>query len=601
MVLDEAHVYRGIFGSHVAAVMRRLQRLCQVYGSRPQFICCSATIANPRNHAERLLGRQPVVVDSDGAPQAGRTFVFWNPPFIEQARSVRRRANSAASDLLALLVRQGVRNITFTRARVTAELILRYTRYALEKSDPGLSEQIAAYRAGYRPEDRRAIEAALFRGDLLGVVATNALELGIDVGSLEATVLVGYPGTIASTWQQAGRAGRGKRHALSVLIGLDNPLDQYLMRHPEVILERGHEHALVDPSNVYVLEKQLPCAAYERPLASADEALFGPGFVEAMVRLEESGVLAYRGERWYLRGDFYPAGRANIRSLSSHNYALLEEGGNGQPLEEVEEATAFSRIHPGAIYLHQGESYLITDLDIAGRVARCRRVTVPYYTLPRELADVHIVRSWREQQFPRCQAYWGQVRVWQQVIGYRQRAHFTEEVLAEVDLDLPSQSFITHALWFDVPEELRQEIRRRGGDPMGALHAVEHAAIGVLPLFAMCDRNDIGGVSTMAHADTGLPQVFIYDAAPGGTGISEKGFGLLVELWRAAEDTIRHCPCEAGCPSCIHSPKCGNNNEPLDKRGALVILDGLLKQGAARPAGQQARSRDVSDLRSPTL
>ena len=572
VVLDEAHVYRGIFGSHVAAVIRRLRRLCAAYGSQPQFICCSATIANPAEHVERLIGRPPVVVEADGAPQGARILAFWNPPFIDAARSARRSANIEASELFSLLVQSGIRNLTFTRARVTAELILRYARRLLERDTPELAGQVAAYRAGYRPEERRAIERALFSGQLLGVTATNALELGIDVGSLEATVLVGYPGTVASTWQQAGRAGRGRRSALSVLIGLDNPLDQYFMRHPDALLGRPHEHALVDPSNVYVLERQLPCAAYERPLTSADEELFGPGFVEAMIRLEKAGRLAYRGERWYVQGSRYPAQDTSIRSLSSHNYVLLDESREYQLLEEVEEATAFSRIYPGAIYLHQGESYLVTHLDIDHRIAHCRPVTVPYYTTPRELEDVHIIRSWRQRELRDCIAFWGQVRITQQVIGYRQRQQFSEEVLAEVDLDLPPQDYTTHALWFDLPEAASREVRRQGGDFAGALHALEHAAIGVLPLFAMCDRNDIGGVSTPAHPDTGLPQVFIYDAAPGGTGITEKGFALLTELWQATLDAIQECPCEAGCPSCVQSPKCGNNNEPLDKPGAITLL-----------------------------
>ena len=580
VVFDEAHVYRGIFGSHVAAVVRRLKRLCRAYGTHPQFICCSATVANPGEHIERLIGRQPVVIDVDGAPQAARTFAFWSPPFIDRACSARRSANIEASELFAELLQKGVRNITFSRSRVMAELILKYTRQLLARSQPGLGARIAAYRAGYRPEERRAIEAALFSGQLLGVAATNALELGIDVGSLEATVLVGYPGSIASTWQQAGRAGRGKRQALSVLIGLDNPLDQYLLRHPQALLEGRHEHALLDPSNVYVLEKQLPCAAYERPLTSADEALFGPGFVEAMIRLEKAGTLVYRQDRWYVRGSNYPAQQTSIRSLSNHSYALLDESRGGELLEEVEESVAFSRIYPGAIYLHQGESYLVTELDLERRVARCRPVEVPYYTVPRELDDVHIVCSWRARPLGGCQTFFGRVRVEQQVIGYRRRQQFSEEVLAEVDLALPPQSYTTHALWFDLPATVVREVARQRGDLAGALHAVEHAAIGLLPLFAMCDRNDVGGMSTAAHSDTGLPQVFIYDAAPGGTGIAEKGFALLPQLWQATLDAIKQCPCADGCPSCIQSPKCGNNNQPLDKQGAVVVLQGLLREAS---------------------
>ena len=576
VVLDEAHVYRGVFGSQVACVIRRLRRICRFYGSNPQFICCSATIANPAEHVERLTGLPAVVVDDDGSPSGAKEFVLWNPPFLDRARTGRRSANSEATAIFVEMVRAGLRNITFTKARKVAELILLYAREVLERENPELVPLIKSYRAGYLPEERRQIERELFSGQLLGVTATSALELGVDVGSLDATVLVGYPGTIASTWQQAGRAGRGVRESLTILIGLDNPLDQYFMRHPEELFGRSHEHALIDPDNVYILEKHLPCAAHELPLESADEELFGPGFAEAMANLEKQGILKNRGGRWYYAGFGYPAQEVNLRSISGSRFALLDESQGGRLLEEIEASSALFRVHPGAIYLHQGESYLVTHLDLDAGVAYLRPVDVDYYTQPREINDVEIIRSTRHKELPTTIAYLGQVRVTRQVIGYARKQQFSETTLSVEYLDLPPQSFETVALWFDIPPDIQREVARRGLDFHGGLHAVEHASIGILPLYAMCDRLDIGGLSTPCHPDTGKPQVFIYDAFPGGVGIAEKGFELIEELWKATLSAIEECPCEDGCPSCIQSPKCGNNNEPLDKKAAVVILRGLL-------------------------
>jgi DEAD/DEAH box helicase domain-containing protein len=585
VVIDEAHVYRGVFGSHVACVIRRLRRLCQHYGSSPQFICCSATIANPGEHVERLTGVPVIVVDDDGSPTGSKDFVLWNPPFVDLARTARRSANSEATNIFVEMVKQGIRNITFTRARRVAELILLYARQALAREAPQLASLVKSYRAGYLPQERRQIEQELFNGQLLGVTATNALELGVDVGSLDATILVGYPGTIASTWQQVGRAGRGVRQSLAVLIGFDGPLDQFFMRHPQELFGRSHEHALINPDNVYILEKHLPCAAHELPLSNQrspssldDEALFGPGFVEAMIGLEHKCVLEYRNERWYYVGFGYPAEEVNIRSISGGSVRLLNEAQGYRALEEIELTTAFSRVHPGAIYLHQGESYLVTDLDWEMGLAYLRPVEVNYYTLPREINDVSIIRSLRHQQLPATTAYLGQVRVTQQVIGYKRVQQFSETTLSVEYLDLPAQSFETVALWFDVFPGIAQRVVRHRLDFHGGLHAVEHASIGILPLFAMCDRLDIGGLSTPNHPDTAQAQIFIYDAFPGGVGIAEKGFELLTQLWKATLETISECPCESGCPSCIQSPKCGNNNELLDKEAAILILHGLLER-----------------------
>jgi DEAD/DEAH box helicase domain-containing protein len=584
VVLDEAHVYRGVFGSHVAVVMRRLHRLCELYDSSPRFICCSATIANPGEHMERLTGARAAVFTDDGSPQGTKVFALWNPPFVDRRRTGRRSANAEAATLFAELARHGLRNITFTKARVVAELVLRYARDALTKTDPQLKSQVASYRAGYLAADRRQIERDLFSGRLIGVTATSALELGVDVGGLDATISVGFPGTIASLWQQAGRAGRGRKPSLAVLIGLDDPLDQYFMQHPGELFGRPHEHALINPNNAYILEQHLPCAAHEYPLSSADEARFGPGFVEAMIQLEKRGVLTYRPEqdRWYYTGRDYPAQDVSIRSIGGKSVVLLDETANMRQLEEIDSATAPARAHPGAIYLHQGESYLVTGLDLDKSHALLRPARADYYTQPREISDVRISRSIRHRVMHSTLAYWGVVRVTRQVIGFRRVRQYSEAILGDEPLDMPALTFETRALWWDVPPEWGRRISRRGWNFMGGLHALEHATIGLLPLFAMCDRWDIGGLSTAAHPDTGQPQVFVYDGYPGGVGITEQGFALIEELWRATLERIKSCACDKGCPSCIQSPKCGNNNHPLDKRAAIWILESLLPKRKLR-------------------
>lgn len=575
VVVDEAHVYRGIFGSHVAGVLRRLRRICHFYGSEPVFIAASATMANPGQHVATLIGLPIAVIDRDGAPTGSRDFVLWNPPLLSEATGERRSATGESAFLFTELVQADVRTIAFARARVVAELMLRMARENLAATDPRRAGRIRAYRAGYLPEERRKIERGLFEGELLGVTATNALELGIDVGDLDATVLNGYPGTVASTWQQAGRSGRGSGQALSFLVGGDNPLDQYFMRHPQDLFGRPHEQARCDPANPYVLADQLRCAAYETPLSPEDEAFFGPDLHDSAWELAENRELAARGQRWFYTGAArYPASTVNIRASSPEHLDLLDE--QGQVLETVETVNAPYRVHPGAIYLHQGESYRVTYLDVAGGFARMRRVEVNYYTRPLDVTDVGVVRSFRHQQIGPTTAYLGYLRVTQQVIAYRRISHYNDKVLGEKLLDLPPHTFATVGLWFDVPEKICRRVVRAGLDVAGGLHALEHAAIGLLPLYTMCDRMDIGGMSTPRHPDTGLAEVFVYDAVPGGVGIAEHGFDVLPDLWQTTLDTVRACPCEEGCPSCVISPHCGSGNEPLDKAAAVLILQNLL-------------------------
>ena len=575
VVVDEAHLYRGVFGSHVANVLRRLRRVCRTYGSFPQFVLCSATISNPGELAQNLTGLPFTVITEGGAPRGAKRFVFWNPPIVDEAKSKRKSSNSEASALFSELVSQNIRTITFVRTRRVAELIYIYTRNQLEAKAPKMAGRIRPYRASYLPEDRRRIERALFNGELMGVSTTNALELGIDVGSLDATVITGYPGSISSTWQQAGRSGRRKEQSLSILVGKDNPLDQYLMNHPEAFFGRPVENALISTENRHIMDPQLLCAAYESPLTPEDETIFGPSMFSRLEVLENRGLLNRVNDSWYITTALtYPAGMVNIRSTSPHSYLVVDQD-TGAILESVEEASAFFQLHPGAVYLHRGEPYLVETLDLQSRTAYVRQSDATYYTQERDFTDIRVRSIRQSRTLGGVEIFVGEVEVTTQVLGFKKKKPYTEEVIGEEILDLPDQRFETVALWFDIPKWLLDRVQRSRQDLAGGLHAAEHAAIGVLPLFALCDRNDIGGVSTPLHPDTGKPQVFIYDGHPGGIGISELGFRVIEDLWATTLRAVAECPCIIGCPSCIQSPKCGNNNHPLDKQVAVDILGAL--------------------------
>jgi DEAD/DEAH box helicase domain-containing protein len=412
---------------------------------------------------------------------------------------------------------------------------------------------------------------------LLGVVATTSLELAIDIGDLDSTVLVGYPGSISSTWQQAGRSGRNSNRSLSFLVGLNNPLDQYFMNNPDIFFGTSFESALINLENFNILKPHLLCAAWELPLIDADGGFFGDAFSEAVAELESEGKLRRVGNRWYLSPSIaHPANSINIRSSSETHYSVIDASSGYELLETVESSTAFFQLHPGAIYLHQGESYLVKELDIERHIAVVTPSHEPYYTQVKDLTDISILKTEREKRISGISVFLGKVDVTTTVVGFKRKTQFTEEVIGEEALDLPTQRFITQALWFDLPEKAVAQIAETGLDFAGGLHAAEHAAIALLPLFALCDRNDIGGVSTSFHPDTGKAQIFIYDAYPGGVGIVEKGFEVVNELWAATSRAIEACPCQDGCPSCVQSPKCGNNNEPLDKKAGVILLRGLL-------------------------
>ena len=579
VVVDEAHMYRGVFGSHVALVLRRLRRLCELYGAKPQFILCSATIANPGEHAEKLVGLPFSVVNNDGSPHGGKDFVFWNPPLIDEKKETRRSANSEATFVFTELVEKEIRTLTFTRTRRLTELIYNFSRQRLAQIDHKLVDKIKPYRAGYLAADRRQTEKELFTGKLTGVVATSALEVGIDIGDLEATVLTGYPGSISSTWQQAGRSGRARQKSLSFLIAMDNPLDQYFMRHPEDFFQANFENALINPENHYILQAHLACASWEMPLGPRDQIYFGAAMLNEVADMEKQTLLRERSGKWYYPpGIAYPAQNINIRSTSGKNYTIVNTA-DDTLLETIESAMAFYQVHPGAIFLHQGDTYLVSELNLEKRVAYVEPAEVNYYTRTTELSDLKILKEHGRQTCGPVTVCVGEVEVNSSVIGYRKKAQLTEEIVGEESLTLPPQIFNTVSLWFDLPPVGISRVARAGLDFHGGIHALEHAAISILPLFALCDRNDIGGVSTPFHADTGKAQIFIYDAHPGGIGIAEKGYELIKNLWQKTYLAIAECPCTEGCPSCIQSPKCGNNNEPLDKKAAIILLEELLGLG----------------------
>ncbi len=569
VVVDEAHTYRGVFGSHVANVLRRLRRVAAAYGAEPRFLLASATIANPVELAEGLVGAPFELVDDDGAPRAGREIAMWNPPLLDKATGVRRSALSEAAELLAELVTHGVRTICFLKSRRGIELIQRFAREDLQRrGKPELAERIAPYRGGYTPQQRRDIEARLSSGELLAVVATDALELGIDVGELDAAICVTFPGTVASLRQMWGRAGR-RRRGLAVYVAGQDALDQFFCRHPDEFLERPVEAAILDPENEQIAGRHLVAAAYELPLSEADDELLGAGWRERAERLVAAGKLRQAGGKLLPRSSEFVAAKVPLRSASADSVAVIERD-SGEMLGLVEAERAFTTIHPGAIYLHLGRSYEVERLDVEERRAVVSRFDGDWYTRPKKETDVYIERVREQRSTAGVELHFGEVSVSEQVIAYQRVSIADQEPFDIVSLELPEQHFVTQALWYVLPDRLSGALPPEA--LLGALHATEHGQIAVLPLIAMCDRWDIGGLSTNVHFQTGRATIFIYDGHPGGVGITLRGYEQFERLLGDAERLIAECPCESGCPSCVQSPKCGNLNEPLHKAGALELM-----------------------------
>jgi DEAD/DEAH box helicase domain-containing protein len=568
VVVDEAHVYRGVFGSHVGNVLRRLRRAAAIHGTEPRFLLASATIANPVDLAERLTGLDDFrLVDQDTAPKPARRIAMWNPPLLDEQLGVRASALYEAAEVFSELVRSGARTICFMKSRKGIELILRHARDRLE---PELAERIAPYRAGYTPAQRHDIQQRLTTGELLGVVATDALELGIDIGELDAAVCVTFPGTVASLKQMWGRAGRRGR-GLAVYIAGEDALDQFFCRHPDEFLARPVEAAILDPSNSEIYAEHLLCAAHEAPLSAADEPFLGPQWQEHAQALVEAGLLRERATGFVpRRADDYPAARVALRSASADSFVLVD-GASGEVLGDIEAGRAYSTVHEGAIYLHLGRSYLVLELDLDARRAMLEPFDGDYFTQTKRESMTYIERLIERREHGGVTLSYGQVVYSETVLGYQRKSLRDHEVIDFQSLDLPTTEFPTKALWYELDELIDSE-PFPPAQLLGSLHALEHGQIAVLPLIAMCDRWDIGGLSTNAHPQTGGPTIFIYEGHPGGVGITRRGYDGFERLVGDAQRLIGECPCADGCPSCVQSPKCGNLNEPLSKRGALELL-----------------------------
>lgn len=576
VVVDEAHVCRGVFGSHVSMVLRRLRRMISHYGGNPRWCLASATVGNPVELAQRLTGLEVAAVTDDASPTGDKSFALWNPPILDEETGERSSALSEASRLMAALVEDDIRTIGFARSRRAAELLAEFTRRGTP--DAGTRDRIRSYRAGYLPEDRRAIERDLANGRLVAVASTSALELGIDIGSLDAAVLVGYPGTRASLWQQAGRAGRrSEGGGLAILVAQDDPLDQYLVHHPEDLFDRPAEAAVIDPANPYVREPHLRCAARELPLTDDELRFFGDpdDVLASLERMTERGELARRGDRWHERGKESPHKSVDVRSGAGHVFAIVR-GDTGELIGTADEHRAMGTLHPGAVYLHQGEQYVVQELDLTGRVAVVEEANPDYYTQARTITDIQIADSIDHRRIDETSMDFGGVSVTDQVASFVRRWISTNEVIDETPLLMPPITLETRAVWWTIPSSIIARAAVAPRDLPGAIHAAEHAAIGLLPLVATCDRWDIGGVSAPLHPDTGGTTIFVYDGYPGGAGIAERGFHDAERWLRATLETIRNCPCSRGCPSCVQSPKCGNGNEPLDKEAAASLLAAIL-------------------------
>ena len=592
VVVDEAHHYRGVFGAHVALVLRRLRRVCAAYGSTPQFVLASATMSDPAGVAGRLTGLDVVAVSDDASPRASRRIMLWQPPLIGET-DARRSVTAEAADLLADLVVEGTRTLAFVRSRRGAELVAGATQRLLADVDPSLPARVATYRGGYLPEERRELEGRLRSGDLLGLATTNALELGIDISGLDAVVSVGFPGTRAGLEQQFGRAGRWEHRyagtlrteALGVFIARDEPLDAYLVNHPSALLDAPLEATVFDTDNPYVLGPHLAAAAHERPLTEADADIFGPRTLEGIAALEQAGWLRKRTAGWFWTRRDRASDLADLRSSGGRPVQIVDSA-TGRLIGTVDASSADATVHDGAVYVHQGESWVCDHYDVEAGVAEMHAESPEYWTQARSTTEITIVETAETRAWGGATISHGTVDVASQVVGYTLRDRAGRS-LGDQPLNLPERTLRTSAIWWTVPTEALDGVLTPADVP-GAAHAAEHASIGMLPLLATCDRWDLGGVSTAVHPDTGRLTVFVHDAYAGGAGFAEHGYRVAPHWLTVTRDLIADCACGSGCPSCIQSPKCGNGNEPLDKAGAIRLLDLLLRDAPSPspvPAG----------------
>jgi DEAD/DEAH box helicase domain-containing protein len=576
VVIDEAHRYRGVFGSHMAFLLRRLRRISALYGGKPQFILSTATIANPDEFAGRLTGEPVSVIDGDGSPRGERHFILYNPFF----DGVERSTHQETRDLMVECIRHDLQTLCFTVSRKTAELITQWSREALARERALAERAIATYRAGYLPGTRRQIEERFKDGELRGVVSTNALEVGIDIGSLDAVIISGYPGTMMATWQQAGRAGRRSGSSVAALVGFQNPLDQYFMRHPGSFFARPHEHAIIDLANPYIIAGHLLCAAAEAPLGEEEARDFlGPDAAAMAGSLVSAGLLAPGGRGWVYAARGRAADAVSLGSISADSFRVVCKG---ELLETLDRAQAFREAHPGAVLLHQGETYIVEDFDPEGRRIRVRHEEVDWHTEALKHADTRILGELRRRELEGVTLSFGEVEVTERYYAYRVKRYDT--VIETRALDLPETRFVTRAVWVTPGGGLTASLEAGGMDLAGGLHGCEHALIAMMPFHVLCDRWDIGGLSTPFFPETGGAMVMVYDGYEGGIGLAEKAFEIFGRIAATARDLVGGCGCSDGCPACIYSPKCGNDNRPLDKRATLVLL-GELAGRAEDPTG----------------
>lgn len=568
VVIDEAHRYRGVFGSNVAFLIRRVRRICDSYGSHPQFILSTATLANPIEFGKKLTGLEFELISSDESPRGKKYFIFYNPYF-DGVGTLSTHQESI--DLFLFFVRKNLQTLCFTISRKMAELIALRSKKELKKTEEYLAGKVSAYRAGYLPEERRDIENRFKKGALKGITSTNALELGIDIGSLDVVLISGYPGTMISTWQQAGRAGRGTDDSIAALVAFQNPLDQYLIKHPQLFFGKSHEQAVVDLSNPYIVSGHLLCAASELPVQSEEETYWGENTGVIIRALAEENLLQRTSYGWIYAGKGRAVDAVNLDNISSETFRVICQG---ELLETMDRTQVYREAYKGAVLFHQGETYLVEDLDLKNLTVQVKKKSVDYYTQAMEVAEISIMKESERKQINEFVVSLGQVKVTEHYLKYRIMKY--DRILGMVDLNLPPLSFETVALWLIVPGSIREKVKSKGLDFDGGLHGLEHALIGILPFYVMCDRWDIGGVSVSDYPSTGKPTVFIYDGFEGGIGLTEKAFNLTEDVFKVTFELVRDCQCEDGCPACIYSPKCGNGNRPLDKKATRIVLEGLI-------------------------
>jgi DEAD/DEAH box helicase domain-containing protein len=559
VVFDEAHIYHGVFGSNISSLIKRMKRVFKFYEKEVPFIFSSATVGNPEEFFENLYGEKIKIVKGEDTPRRKKKYIFFKT-------SDERSILTEAMWITELLIESDYRGIAFMRSRKGVELLFRYLR---EKLNEKLSRKILPYRAGYSKEKRREIEKKLLLGDINFVISTNALELGIDIGDLDVSLIVGYPGTISSFLQESGRAGR-KREGYAIFIADKDPLNEYILNHPEEIFEKGSENLIIDPENPNLLKKHILCASYEIPIHKGDD----------FYKKNECEILKKENKLKEIDGRYipnvlnFPHKYVTLRSFEEDDFVLYDE--NGKEIERIDERRAYTEAHPGAVYYFEGDSYIVSDIDIRNKEIFLTKKDVDYYTQSLEIVSTKIIKTIENKKEKMLQIFYGDLEVTSQIYGYQKRRHFTNDLISEEPLDLPKMIFETKGFWFNINEEIKREILKSGLDFNGAIHALEHLLIGIFPLIAICDRRDLGGLSHPIHPDTDKPTIFIYDAYPGGIGFSKKGFDYIEKLLSYGYDVIKNCKCEEGCPSCIYSPKCGNKNKPLDKKGAILILEKIL-------------------------